>query len=186
MGTYEPMDPDKMNGDQKRQAMQSLLMISKKRDMRIKSRLVADRSVQRRHPGYKKEDSAAPTILTDMVFIARAIEAWDERIFDCFDILGAFLYADCKEGHTYMKLRGKLAELTVLIKPKLHCEYARYPNRHAKLYVRMINALYSTLKITLWFYEKVGDNLKADGFIINNYDPCIANKIVNGTQMTVT
>ena len=73
----------------------------------------------------------------DGVFITRAIKAWEERIIACFDIPGAFLHADCKEGHTYMKLCGKLAELMVLIKPKLYCEYVRYPNGHAELYVCM-------------------------------------------------
>ena len=48
MSTYEPMDPDKMTANQKREAMQSLLMITEKRDKRIKSRLVADGSSQRR------------------------------------------------------------------------------------------------------------------------------------------
>ncbi len=102
-----------------------------------------------------------------------------------FDIPGAFLHADYKEGHTYMKLQGKLAELIVLIKPKLYREYVRYPNGHAKLYVRMTKTLYGMLKTALWFYEKLRDDLEADGFVVNDYDPCAANKIVNGTQMTV-
>ncbi len=85
-----------------------------------------------------------------------------------------------------MKLWGKLAELMVLIKPKLHREYVRYPNGHAKLYIRMTKALYGMLKSALWFYEKLRDDLEADGFVINDYDPSVANKIVNGTQMTVT
>ncbi len=62
-------------------------------------------------------------------------------IIACFDIPGAFLHADCKEGHTYMKLREKLAELMVLIEPKLYREYVRYLNGHAELYVRMTKAL---------------------------------------------
>ncbi len=42
------------------------------------------------------------------------------------------------------------------------------------------------LKSVLWFYKKLRADLEADGFIVNNYDTCVANKIVNGTQMTVT
>ncbi len=89
-----------MTVSQRAVAMQSLLFISEKRDKRIKLRLVADGSVQRRRPGYKKEDLAAPTVSTDGVFITGAIKAWEERIIACFDIPGAFLHADCKEGHT--------------------------------------------------------------------------------------
>ncbi len=135
--------------------------------------------------GIKKEDSAAPTVSIDGVFITGAIEAWEERIIACFDIPGAFLHADCKDGHTYMKLRGKL-ELMVLIKTKLYREYVQYPNVYAELYVRMTKALYGMLKSDLWFFEKLRDDLEADGFVINDYDLCVANKMVNGTQMTVT
>ncbi len=60
-----------------------------------------------------------------------------------------------------MKLRGKLAELMVLVESKLYREYVRYPNGHAKLYVRMTKALYVMLKSALWFYEKLRDNLEA-------------------------
>ena len=42
------------------------------------------------------------------------------------------------------------------------------------------------LKSALWFYEKLRDDIEADGFTINEYDPCVANKMVNGNQMTVT
>ncbi len=56
------------------------MFISEKRDKRIKSRLVADGSVQGRHPGYKKEDSAALTVLVDRVFITGEINVCEERI----------------------------------------------------------------------------------------------------------
>ncbi len=54
MGTYTSMDPDKMTADQKRQAMRSLMLITEKRDGRIKAQGVADGSSQRRRPRYKK------------------------------------------------------------------------------------------------------------------------------------
>ena len=104
MGTYTPMDPDKMTKDQKRQAMRSLMLITEKQNGNIKSRAVADGSSQRRRPGYKKEDSASPTVSTDGVFITGDIKAWEERIIICFDIPCTFLHTDCKEGDTFMLL----------------------------------------------------------------------------------
>ena len=59
----------------------------------------------------------------------------------CFDIPGAFLHADCEEGDTFMLLRGQLAELMVLIDPKLYREYVRYEKGKAQLYVCMTKAL---------------------------------------------
>ena len=37
-----------------------------------------------------------------------------------------------------------------------------------------------------YFYEKLVSDLKSRGFIINPYDPCIANMTINGKQMTMT
>ncbi len=35
------------------------------------------------------------------------------------------------------------------------------------------------------FYKKLVANLESDGFVLNPYDPCVANKVVDGKQMTV-
>ena len=123
---------------------------------------------------------------TNGVFITGAIEAWEECIIACFDIPGAFLHTDYKAGDTFMLLHGQLTELMVLVEPKLYREYVRYENRKAELYVRMTKAIYGMLNRALWFYKNLRADLEADGFIVNDYDPCVANKIVNGTQMTVT
>ena len=86
-----------------------------------------------------------------------------------------------------MLLRGQLAELMVLVDPKLYREYVRYsPTGQAMLYVRMTKALYGMLKSALWFYEKLREDLKKQGFKVTSHDPCVANKMVNGEQMTVT
>ena len=41
------------------------------------------------------------------------------------------------------------------------------------------------LKRTLLFYQKLLVNIQAQGFIMKLYDPCVANKIVASSQMTV-
>ncbi len=41
------------------------------------------------------------------------------------------------------------------------------------------------LKSVVWFNKKVRADLEVDGFIVNDYDLCVAKKILNGTQMTV-
>ena len=35
------------------------------------------------------------------------------------------------------------------------------------------------------FYNKLRSVMEGNGFIVNPYDPCVANKDVNGKQMTV-
>ena len=41
------------------------------------------------------------------------------------------------------------------------------------------------MKSALLFYRKLIKELKEMGFEINSYDPCVGNKLVDGTQMTV-
>ncbi len=75
MATYVPMDVSKMTKDQKDAALRSLIFLTEKRDVRIKSRTCSDGSKERRRPGYKKEDGVLPTVATKSVFITGAIEA---------------------------------------------------------------------------------------------------------------
>ena len=53
------------------------------------------------------------------------------------------------------------------------------------MYVKLRKALYRCLKSALLFYKKLLGGLKSIGFKVNRYDPCIANAMINGKQMTV-
>jgi hypothetical protein len=41
------------------------------------------------------------------------------------------------------------------------------------------------MKSALLFYRKLISELKGMGFEVNPYDPCVVNKMINGSQMTV-
>ena len=49
-----------------------------------------------------------------------------------------------------------------------------------------MKAVYGLLRSALLFYKKLRAQLEQMGFEINPYDPCVANKTVGGSQMTVT
>ncbi len=53
------------------------------------------------------------------------------------------------------------------------------------LYLRLQKALYGIIKSALLFYQKLVLEPKSMGFAVNPYDPCIANKIVGGHQLTL-
>jgi hypothetical protein len=59
-------------------------------------------------------------------------------------------------------------------------------NNQPILYVKLQKALYGCHRSALLFYEKLVRDLKSQGFEINQYDPCVANKLVNGEQFTIT
>ena len=53
------------------------------------------------------------------------------------------------------------------------------------LYVRISKALYVMLKAALMFCKRLIFDLEDMGFVVNPYDPCVANMMVNGAQITV-
>ena len=54
------------------------------------------------------------------------------------------------------------------------------------LYVHLSKALYGLLQSALLFYRKLRAELEDFGFTINPYDPCVAKRIINDSQKTVT
>ncbi len=54
------------------------------------------------------------------------------------------------------------------------------------LYVTFQKALYGCLHSVLLFYLKLVADLEGQGFCLNPYDPSVASKTVNGSQMTFT
>ena len=78
-------------------------------------------------------------------------------------------------------MRGKVVELLVQLQPELYRKYViTSKNREPMLYVKLLKALYGLPKSALLFYKKLVGELVGVGFEINPYDPCVANKIVNG------
>ena len=85
-----------------------------------------------------------------------------------------------------MAIRGKTAELLVRLNPELLGPYAWYTKKGVPmLYVQIKKVLYDVLRAALLFYCKLGADLEDMGFEVSSYDPCVANKILNGSQCTV-
>jgi hypothetical protein len=132
-----------------------------------------------------KEATASPTVMNDSVQITSGIEAHKGRVVVTCDIPGAFLHADLDE-EVYMLLRGQLADLMVKIDPELYGPYLTKSKRgESLLYVKMKKAMYGLLRSALLFYLRLVKDLEECGFELNPYDPCVANKMVDGSQMTV-
>ena len=53
------------------------------------------------------------------------------------------------------------------------------------LYVCLSNALYGMLRADLLFYKSLRSDLEDRGFVFNPYDPCVANKMLDGEEMTM-
>ena len=85
-----------------------------------------------------------------------------------------------------MILKGRLAEMMVQVAPNLYRKYISVDRKGtAMLYIKMQKAIYGLLRSALLFYRKLVIDLEGNGFVLNPYDPCITNKEVNRSQMTV-
>jgi hypothetical protein len=74
----------------------------------------------------------------------------------------------------------------VKVAPNLYRKYVSVDAKgSAILYVKMQKAIYGLLRSALHFYKKLVSDLESTGFKVNPYEPCVADKTVNGTQMTV-
>ena len=85
----------------------------------------------------------------------------------------------------YMCLRGQLVQTLVSIFPTTYKKYVNtLKNGNTVMYVTLNKALYGIMQAALMFYRKLVSDLNEFGFTCNPTDPCVANKIVNGEQLT--
>ncbi len=118
------------------------------------------------------------------MFVTAATDAKENREVVTIDIPGAFLHAT-NDDYVVMRMNGTLAELMAKMDPKLYRKYLMDEKRKKVLYLCLQKALYGMMKSALLFYRKLISELKGMGFEINPYDPCVVNKMINGSQMTV-
>ena len=184
--TFEPVDPRTLSKEQRDQTIESHLFLKEKRDKKIKGRMVAGGNKQRDY--IPKEEAASPTAYLESVFLTAVIDAKEERDVATIDVPNAFVQTRLKDDKdkAIMRLRGRLAELMVEVAPDVYGQYAFKDSKGTTiLYVRLLNALYGIMKAAILYYKRFVKDIKSIGFEINPYDPCVANKVVNGTFLTL-
>jgi hypothetical protein len=178
----KPVYGNDLTRDQKRASLRYLMFLTKKRCGRIKARGCADGRKQRETTS--KEDASAPTVSIEAVMLSAVIDAMEGRDVATVDIPGAFMQADIDEV-VHVKFEGEIAEMLVKLDPKLYRKYVRDENGKTVLYVELLKALYGTLKAALLFWKLLSTKLVSWGFVINPYDWCVANKMIDGKQCTI-
>jgi hypothetical protein len=53
------------------------------------------------------------------------------------------------------------------------------------MYVKLTKALYGTLQAAMLFWKDLTGYLTQHGFILNPYNNCVANKMIDGTQCAI-
>jgi hypothetical protein len=142
-----------------------------------------------KHRDYiSKEDASSPTIATEAVLLLCIIDAKEGRNVTVIDIPNAFIQTQVEdEGDmAIIKIRGVLVDILVQIAPDVYKSYVMTDKKGTKqLLVQCQNALDGTMVPSLLYYRKFTKSLASVRFEINPYNPCVANKIVDGQQMTI-
>ena len=168
--------------EQKRAALRYLMFLKEKRSGKVKGRGCADGRKQRIYKS--KDETSSPTIHVESLLLLCIIDAIEGRYVVTLDIPGAFMQADIDEI-IHVKLVGELAELLVRVDPSYE-QFIHYEKNQKVIYTELDKALYGTLQAGLLFWKKLSAFLVDQlGFEKNPYDFCVANKMVNGKQLTV-
>jgi hypothetical protein len=135
-----------------------------------------------------KEDASLQTVTTAAILLLCIINAKEERDVTITDIPNAFIQmqVEDKEDMAIIKIHGVLVDILIQIAPDVYKSYVTTDKKGMKqLLVQCQNALYGTMVVSLLYYRKFTKSLASVGFKINPYYPCVANKTVDGTQMTI-
>ena len=105
------------------------------------------------------------------------IDAKEGRDVGIFDVPGAFLYPEVPDDKMIlMVLRGPFVDMM--------CEYEKcicYDNKVRKiLFMQVLRSICGCIEAAMLWYELHASTLKGMGFVINPYDRCVANTIIEG------
>lgn len=182
-GAYKPRLYDSLTQLERKRALRAITLIKEKRCGTIKGRTVANGKDQRDY--INREESTSPTVSTEALFLSIAIDAMEKRDVATADVEGDFLKADMTDV-VIMFYEGDMVDHMVAANPERYEKYVCItPNGKKRLYVQLLKALYGCIKSGLLWYNLFVSTLLEMGFVINPYEPCVANKMVNGKQCTI-
>jgi len=113
------------------------------------------------------------------------INTYEERDTAIFDVPGAYLHAKMPDDKfAILKIKGEFVDIMCAVNPEYKAD-VRFKNGKKTLYVRILAVLYGMIESALLWYTLYTEVLHKEGFEINPYDRCVANKIINCKQCTI-
>jgi hypothetical protein len=184
--TFKPYHWRELTHAQKQSVLESHMFLKEKRDGKVKGRTVAGGNKQRDY--ISKEEASSPTVATESVLLTCIIDAEERRDVAVIDIPNAFIQTriEDEKDMVFIKIRGVLVDMLTDIDSGVYKPYVSTDKKGTKqLLVQCQNAIYGTMVASLLYYRKFCKSLTGIGFEFNPYDPCVANKIIKGNQMTI-
>jgi len=160
-------------------------LIKIKRCGKVKGRTCADGNVQRNY--VPREEASSPTLSNEALMCLLLINSFENREVAVFDVPGAYLHADIPESKfEILKIEDEddFVDIMCNVNPE-YLNDVRYEGKKKVLYVRILKALYGTIGSALLWHSLYTEVLEKEGFKLNPYDRCVANKVINGKQCTL-
>jgi Reverse transcriptase (RNA-dependent DNA polymerase) len=185
---FRPISKRELTALERSRAVESLLFVVEKKSGKKKARFCANGSTQRTWMG--RDDVSSPTVSTESTLLTATIDAKENRSVATCDIPNAFIQTtltdhDVVGKRTIMKIRGDLVAILCRMDPQYE-QYVEWEAGKPVLYVHVTKAIYGLLASAMLFYRKLREDLERNGFKVNPYDSCVANKTVGGKQLTVS
>ena len=178
-----PVQKKSLTHEQHKEALAYLMFLKQNCCGKIKGRGCADGRKQRAY--IAKEDSTAPPVSTEAVFLTAVIDALENRDVAVLNVPGAFMQADIDEL-VHVRLTGEMVKMLLQIDKEMYSEYVVMEKGEQVLSMELLKALYGTLPAACLFRQKLSKQLiDVWGFVQNKYNDCVVNKTINGSQMTV-
>lgn len=186
METLEPKKVEDLTMDQIGDAIEMVNLIKEKRghtpeDPNLKGRACGNGSKEKGK--YSKAETYSPTVNQDALMMSLIVDALEQRDVAFSDVTGAYLHATMDE-FVLMVIRGDEARLMAELVPEWK-EFLVGEGKNLRMYVRLNKALYGCVRSALLWYNLYSTTLKDMGFVLNPYDPCVANAIFDGKQCTI-
>ena len=186
--SYKPRHWHSLTKKQKKQILKSHIFVEQKRDGKIKAQKVIGGNKQRDY--ITKMDVSSPTMTAEAVMLTCVIDAHEGRDVAVADIPNAFVQKMVSEEDTdhrvVVHISRLLVDILVSIVPDVYGPYVSTTKNGQKvLIVECLNVVHGTMVAVLLYYKKFVKSLVKQGFKLNPYDGCVANKIVKGKQITM-
>ena len=111
------------------------------------------------------------------------IDAKENRKVATADVAGAYLRAKMNDKVLF-KLTGQAVDILCETN-EMYKQFESIVNGKKVIYLRLKRALYGCVQSALLWYNTFITELVSEGFKLNRYDPCVANKTINGSQFTI-
>ena len=168
----------------KKRALDAVNLIKVKRSGTVKGRTCANGSKEQYY--LPEGDSvASPTASIEAIVSTLLIDIFEGRDVAIYNIPGAYLHAEMPEEHrVILKIKGKFVDIMCRVNPEFQ-KHVLIERGRKVLYLQVLRALYGCIRSALLWYNLFSQTLEKEGYVINPYDRCVANKTIDKKQCTM-